>query len=240
MAVIFSQDFKATAQAYLGLATVLSGDAGRGIAHSCEAVDYAQELRHPHSICYVLSFLAGAYLIAGNPRAALPVAERTVVQSNEYGFPQWAAGGLMLRGWAHVELGDIEAGLADIRSSISGLEKTGTLIWMQFARYLLARALVADHQWAKAKEIVEPLLAEISAAGGRWYEAEVHRLRGDILRGRHKPMSDIEACYESAIATARRQGARMWELKVMESLDALHEAGAGRLADAKRKPAVKI
>jgi class 3 adenylate cyclase/predicted ATPase/ABC-type lipoprotein export system ATPase subunit len=240
MAVIFSQDFKATAQAYLGLATVLFGDAEGGIAHSREAVDYAQELRHPHSICYVLSFLAGSYLVGGNPRAAFPVAERTVVQSNEYGFPQWAAGGLMLRGWAHVEVGEIEAGFTDIRNSIRGLERTGTLIWMQFAHYLLARALVADHQWAKALEIVDRVSAEIRAAGGRWYEAEVTRLRGDILRGQHKPVSEIEACYESAIATAHRQGARMWELKARESLDALREAGAGRAAGAKQKPSMKI
>ena len=240
MAVIFSQDFKATAQAYLGLATVLSGDAESGIAYSREAVDYAQELRHPHSICYVLSFLAGSYLIAGNPRAAFPVAERTVVQSNEYGFPQWAAGGLMLRGWARVEVGEIEAGFTDIRNSIRGLEKTGTLIWMQFAHYLLARAFVADHQWAKAADIVDRLLAEIGAAGGRWYEAEVHRLRGDILRGQHKPMPEIATCYESAIAIAHRQGARMWELKAVESLDALREAGAGHMAGGKQKPSVKI
>jgi len=149
------------------------------------------------------------------------------VQSNEYGFPQWAAGGLMLRGWARVEVGEIEAGLADIRSSIRGLERTGTLIWMQFAHYLLARALVADEQWAKATEVVDRLLAEIKAAGGRWYEAEVARLRGDILRGQHKPLPEIEACYESAIAIARRQGARAWELKAMESLEALREAGTG-------------
>jgi predicted ATPase/class 3 adenylate cyclase len=240
MAVVFSQDFKSTAQAYLGLATVLFGDAESGIAYSCEAVDYAQELRHPHTICYVLSFLAGAYLIAGNPRAAFPVAERTVVQSNEYGFPQWAAGGLMLRGWARIEVGEIEAGLADIRNSIRGLERTGTLIWMQFAHYLLARALVADEQWTKAAEVVDRLLAEIKAAGGRWYEAEVTRLRGDILRGQHKPMPEIEACYESAIAIARRQGARAWELKATESLDALREAGTGRSSGVKQKPPLKI
>ena len=120
------------------------------------------------------------------------------------------------------------------------LEKTGTLIWMQFAHYLLARAFVAVHQWAKAADIVDRLLAEIGAAGGRWYEAEVHHLRGDILRGQHKPMPEIEACYESAIAIARRQGARMWELKAVESLDALREAGTGRTAGAKQKPSVKI
>jgi predicted ATPase len=240
MAVVFSQDFKSTAQAYLGLATVLFGDAESGTAYSRDAVDYAQELRHPHTICYVLSFLAGAYLVAGNPRAAFPVAERTVVQSNEYGFPQWAAGGLMLRGWARVEVGEIEAGLADIRSSIRGLERTGTLIWMQFAHYLLARALVADEQWAKATEVVDRLLAEIKAAGGRWYEAEVARLRGDILRGQHKPLPEIEACYESAIAIARRQGARAWELKAMESLEALREAGTGHNRSVKQKPPLKI
>lgn len=240
LALIFSHDFKATAQVYLGVVTALCGDIDEGVGHSLDALSYAQELRHPHSICYVLSFVAGTYLCAGNPQAAFPVADRTVVQSNEQGFPQWVAGGLMLRGWARLELGELEAGLADIRSSIRALEKTGTLIWMQFSHYLLARALVADQQWSKAAEIVDRLLAEIKAAGGRWYEAEVTRLRGDILRGQHRPASEIEACYESAIATARRQGARLWELRAMESLEALRESSSGRAAGAKQKPTVKI
>jgi class 3 adenylate cyclase/tetratricopeptide (TPR) repeat protein/ABC-type lipoprotein export system ATPase subunit len=168
LALIFSHDFKATAQVYLGVVTALCGDIDEGVGHSLDALSYAQELRHPHSICYVLSFVAGTYLCAGNPQAAFPVADRTVVQSNEQGFPQWVAGGLMLRGWARLELGELEAGLADIRSSIRALEKTGTLIWMQFSHYLLARALVADQQWSKAAEIVDRLLARSRrpAAGG--------------------------------------------------------------------------
>lgn len=240
LALIFSHDFKATAQVYLGVVTALCGDIDEGVGHALDALSYAQDLRHPHSICYVLSFVAGTYLCAGNPQAAFPVADRTVTQSNEQGFPQWVAGGLMLRGWARLELGELEAGLADIRSSIRALEKTGTLIWMQFSHYLLARALVADEQWSKAAEIVDRISAEIKAAGGRWYEAEVMRLRGDILRGQHRPVSEIEACYESAIATARRQGARLWELRAMESLAALREAGTDRTAGAKQKPTVKI
>jgi class 3 adenylate cyclase/predicted ATPase/ABC-type lipoprotein export system ATPase subunit len=240
LALIFSHDFKATAQVYLGVVTALCGDIDEGVAHALDALSYAQELRHPHSICYVLSFVAGTYLCASNPQAAFPVADRTVVQSNEQGFPQWVAGGLMLRGWARLELGELEAGLADIRSSIRALEKTGTLIWMQFSHYLLARALVADEQWSKAAEIVDRISAEIKAAGGRWYEAEVMRLRGDILRGQHRPVSEIEACYESAIATARRQGARLWELRAMESLAALREAGTDRTTGAHQKPTVKI
>jgi predicted ATPase len=226
LALVFAHDFKATAQVYLGVATALSGDADAGIAHARDALAYAQELRHPHSICYVLPFLAGTYLVAGNPQAAIPVADRAIAQSKEHGFPQWVAGALMLRGWAHLDLGELESGLEDVRSSISELQKTGTLIWMQFSHYLLARALAADGQLQEASDMVERLLAEIGASGGRWYEAEIHRLKGDILRSQGKPPFEIEPHYETAIAVARRQGARVWELKATESLDSLGKLGA--------------
>ena len=226
LALVFSLDFKATAQAYLGLTSVLLGDTEGGVAHNRDALAYAQDLRHWHSISYVLSFLAGAYLVAGNPRAAYPVAERTIASSTEHGFPQWSAGGLMLRGWARIDLGEIEAGLADIRNSIGGLEATGTLIWMQFAHCLLARALVASRELEPALKLVDKILAEIGATGGRWYEAEIHRLKGDILRGQGKLLSEIESCYETAITVARRQGARVWELRAVEALNALRELSA--------------
>jgi hypothetical protein len=167
LALIFSHDFKATAQVYLGVVMALCGDIDEGVGHSHDALGYAQDLRHPHSTCDVLSFLAGTYLCAGNPQAAFPVADRTVAQSNELGFPQWVAGGLMLRGWAHLGLGELEAGLADIRSSIRALRKLNADS-MQFSHYLLA-CLAADHQWSKAAEIVDRLSAEITAGGGRWY-----------------------------------------------------------------------
>jgi predicted ATPase len=146
----------------------------------------------------------------------------------------------MLRGWAHLDLGELEAGLEDARNSISELQKAGTLIWMQFSHYLLARALAADGQLQEASEIVDRLLGEFGASGGRWYEAEVRRLRGDILRLAHKPPSEAAACYEAAAAVARRQDAKMWERKAMQSLAALREDGAVSLAGNWHKPAVKI
>jgi predicted ATPase/class 3 adenylate cyclase len=226
LALVFSQDFKATAQAYLGLTSILLGDNEAGLAHSHAAAKSAEELRHRHSICYVLSFLAGAYLVAGNPQAAYPIAERNIANSNEYGFPEWSAGSLMLQGWARMDLGEIESGLIDIKTSIDRLRATGNVIWMQFAQYLLARALVASGQIEPALDLVERILAEIGASGGRWYEAEIHRLKGDILRRQGKPVLEIEPHYEAAIAVAQRQGARVWELKATESLNALRKPSA--------------
>jgi predicted ATPase len=187
------------------------------VAHCSDAIAYAEKLGHPHSISFVLSFLAGAYLLAGNPRVAFPVAERTIAYSNEYGFPQWSAGGLMVRGWARADLGEIEAGLTDIRNSIRGLETTGTLIWMQFAHYLLARVLVAQGRFQEASEIVNRILAEIETTGGRWYEADIHRLKGDIFTHEGRTVSEIESCYQIATAIVRRQDSQILDLMARKS-----------------------
>jgi hypothetical protein len=111
---------------------------------------------------------------------------------------------------------------------------------MQFAHYLLARALTADGQLQEASDIVDRLLREFGASGGRWYEAEVQRLRGDILGITRKSLPEAAACYEAAAAVARRQGTKMWELKAMDSLAALREDGAIRPTGYKHKPTVKI
>jgi len=221
LALVFSQDFKATAEAYLGLTSVLLGEVENGLDHSRSALAYAEQLRHPHSVCYVLPFLAGAYLVAGLPEEGYAAADRTIALSAEYGFPQWHAGGLMLRGWARVESGDVETGLADIQASIGALERTGTLIWMQFARFLLAKALAKASRPADAMEIVESIITEISGTSGRWYEAEILRLRGDLLAEMGDASEEAERSYEAAIAVAARQGALLWQLRATNSLAVL-------------------
>ncbi len=177
-----------------------------------------------------LPFLAGAYLVAGLPKEGYAVADRTILLSAEYGFPQWFAGGLMLRGWARGENGDVDAGLADIRASIGALEQTGTLIWMQFARFLLAKALAKAGQPDDAMEILDRIIGEISATSGRWYEAEILRLRGDLLAGGGGSLDEAERSYEAAIAVAARQGARLWQLRATNSLAELLR-GRGREAE---------
>jgi predicted ATPase len=221
LALVFAQDFKATAQTYLGLTSVILGDVAGGVAHSEEALRYAEQLKHPHSICYVLPFLAGTYLLAGKPAEAQAVAERAIDLSAEHGFPQWHAGGRLLRGWARIELGHADKAIDDIRTAMSGLEATGTLVWMQFARFLLARALAGARRPAEALLLVEQIVAEMAGTSGRWYEAEVHRLHGDLLAKAGRPRQEVEACYRTALAVADRQDAQLWRSRASAALDAL-------------------
>jgi predicted ATPase/class 3 adenylate cyclase len=217
LALVYSQDFRATAESYLGLATVVAGRVEAGLSHGNAALAHAEELRHPHSICYVLPFLTGAYLVAGRAEEALPVAERTIALSNQYVFPQWQAGGLLLRGWARLDLGDAAAGVDDIRKAIAGLEATGTLIWMRFAQFQLARGLAMTGERNAALEMAEQSLQHLSTTSGRWYEAEVHRFKGDLIAddARH----EAERCYQAAIDCATRQGSVLFHLRAMNALE---------------------
>ncbi len=224
LAMVFSQDQKATAQAYLALSSVLLGDINGGLALGHDAVAYAEHLRHPHSLAYVLAFLAGAYVLCDKPAAVQPIAERTIALSAEHGFPLWLAGCQLMHGWTQVELGNAERGLAEIRHGMDALEATGALTWVQFARYLLAQALAKTAQPRDAAKLVEQTLAALRGTSGRWYEAELHRLRGDLMLARNEAPMAAEACYEEAITIADRQGSRLWQLRATNSLAALWHA----------------
>jgi class 3 adenylate cyclase/predicted ATPase len=219
LALVFSLDFKAAAEAYLVLTSVLLGDIDRGLAYGRDAVAHAERLRHPHSICYALLFLAGGLVLCRDVQAARLVNDRARPLASEYGFPTWLAGAQMLEGWTLVELGDVKRGIDKLRDSIDALQATAST-WEHFARHLLAEALGNVGQPERALEMVNQMLRQIAATRGRWYEADIHRIKGDLLVKLGDP-SAAESCYQNAIAIATRQGARLWQLRATTNLATL-------------------
>jgi predicted ATPase len=72
----------------------------------------------------------------------------------------------------------------------------------------------------------------MAGTSGRWYEAELHRLRGDLLVREGASSAAAEVCYETAIAVAGRQGARLWQLRASNALAGYGVPRAGRLGSA--------
>jgi class 3 adenylate cyclase/predicted ATPase len=219
LAAVFSLDFKAAAGAYLVLTSVLLGDIDRGLAYGRDAVAHAERLRHPHSLCYALLFLAGALVLCRDAQGARLVNDRVMPLAREYGFSTWLAGSQMLEGWTLAELGDVNPGIDKLRGSIDALEATAST-WVPFARYLLSEALGNVGQPERALEMVDDMLRQIAGTRGRWYEADVHRIKGDLLVKLGAPAA-AESCYQDAIAIATRQGARLWQLRATTNLATL-------------------
>jgi hypothetical protein len=84
--------------------------------------------------------------------------------------------------------------------------------WLAAGAYLNARRV------AEGREIVDRAIAQIAAGGARQYEADLHRLKGEFTLMAGEDLGDAEAAFNSAIAIARRQLAKSWELQAKTSL----------------------
>jgi class 3 adenylate cyclase/predicted ATPase len=223
LTLTFSHDSKVTAFAYLALASALRFDCGDALKNGRAAVAHGERLKHPHSTCFGLSFLAGVHLLWRDPHAVFPIVDRCAALAKEHGFTQWIAGGQMLEGWIRLELGDVRQAVADLRRGIETMEETGALAWVQFARYLLGAALLALGETDEADGVVSHELSRLAGTSGRWYEAALHHVKGNAARARGD-LASAETCYETAISIAGRQGTLLWQLRAMNDLASLLDA----------------
>jgi predicted ATPase len=84
---------------------------------------------------------------------------------------------------------------------------------------LLAEALALTGKIEEGLAVLAEALAMAEASGARGNDAELHRLRGDLLgRLRSPGWKEVEACFRTALAVAREQGTRGFELRAAVSL----------------------
>jgi tetratricopeptide (TPR) repeat protein len=222
-AFIFSHDAKVTALSYMALTAVLQFDFGDALKNGEDAVAHAEQLRHPHSSCFGLAFLAGVHLLQRNLGAVVPIVERYTSLAQEYGFTQWIAAGHLQTGWLRLEVGDARQAVADLRRAIETMEETGALTWVQFTRCLLGAALLEAGECDEAVDVINHEMLKLAGTSGRWYEAELHRVNGNAQRLRGD-LAAAETCYQAAIAIAERSGALLWQLRAENDLATLCQA----------------
>ena len=184
-----------------------------------EALTLAQELSHPFSLAYALCWAAWLHQVCREGQAGLDRAEAAIVLSTEQGFPLWLAEGTIFRGWALAQQAHEMEGLSQLREGVAGYRAAGG----EFLRsQFLALLAEASGQGGRAEEglaAVAEALAFVERTEERFYGAELHRLKGELLL-QHSPdnQPEAEACFHQALDVARRQEAKSWELRAATSL----------------------
>jgi predicted ATPase len=98
---------------------------------------------------------------------------------------------------------------------------------------LLAGLYIKAENSSEALKLLDEALLRVDRLDERWFEAELHRLKGEaLLAGSPERAAEAETCYHRALAVARNQGARLWELRTATSLARLWR-GQGRRAEAR-------
>jgi adenylate cyclase len=168
----------------------------------------------------------------GEAAAAEACCDALLPLAAEQGFAFLLAEGSIFRGWALAAQGRAEAGIEQIARGLSAQRAAGAEMGRPSHLALLADSHARASQPEEGLRGVEEALARVAETGERAYEADLYRLKGELLaqlgqREGRKPAVDGEAeeCLRHAIDVARRQGARSLELRAASSLVRLHRTG---------------
>jgi len=189
-----------------------------------------EEVNHPLSLAHALNFSAWLYQARKEPQAVQLCIETVITLLGEEGSSYRLAQARILRGWAQVEQEQVTEGIILIQQGLSTWKATG-------AKALLPYYLALAEAYHKAGNTVAGLDALTSAmehvnkTEERWYEAELYRLKGELMLPKFQVSSspqplipstqaeaEAEACFQKAIDIARQQEAKSLELRATASL----------------------
>jgi predicted ATPase len=186
-----------------------------------EALARAQELSHPYSLARGLSYAA---LLHGHRRewsTAQERAEASLALSTAQGFGHWVGQVTFQRGWALAAQGQGEEGIAQMHQGLAAIRTTGATV-RPLALARLAEAYGGIGQAEEGLHRLAEALAAMDTTGERCDEAELYRIKGELLLRRAVPDApQAEACFQQALAVARRQQAKSLELRAALSLNRL-------------------
>jgi len=213
---LFGQDPGVACQAFGAVALWLLGYPDRALAASREAASRAHELGQPSSQALALHFAAMVRQCRRDVPGARACAELALAIAADQGMSFWQAGGTILRGWALAEAGDRAEGIALLRQGLDAWQATGSVTYRTYFLALLAEALAADGRTADALALLDEARALVEETSERLFEAELHRIRGNLLGPTAE--DEAEASIRQAVAVARRQQAKSLELRAVTSL----------------------
>jgi predicted ATPase len=215
----YGQDIGVSAFLILSWSLWHCGYPDRSARAADRALAYSQELVHAHTLAHALYYAGLAAAFARDVATACARSNDCVAVASEHGFPVWAAGGRILQGWADAQRGEATTGIARIRDGMAAAEATGTRLNKPLHLALLAEALALARKIGEALAALDDASAQAAVSGETGWDAEIHRLRGELTaRLPYPDPAKAENSFRTALAIAREQGTRGYELRAATSL----------------------
>ena len=198
-----------------------------------EAARIGEGRSHPFSDAVLLHFKAVLYQHQDEVEKVETTATQMLQICQEHGFSLWEAAATVMKGWALTELNRSEEGIPMIRKGIAAWEKTRAELLLPLFLALLAQAYQRAGQYTLALQTLDSALSVVTRTGERAYDAELTRRKGELCLALGKSTETIggkdttsavakaESYFQEALAIARRQGAKSWELRAALSLSEL-------------------
>ena len=188
----------------------------------------ARELNHPQTSVVAGHMAAQLHQLRGEAPRVQVLAKEAMELADEYGLALWVTYGLIELGWAEAELGDAKGGIEKMQRGLAEYEMTGAKLRFPYFLGLLADQLNRAGRLEEGLKVITRalILAEQTEEG--YALSELHRIKGELFlksgalnqadnhltdSPRSMLLSQARTCFADALAVAKRQGARLWELR---------------------------
>jgi predicted ATPase len=221
------------------------GYPAQALQRSHEALALAHMSAHPFTLALTLVTIVILQHMRRAGEVTLEYVQASVSLSTEHGFPYLRAIGIVLQGWELTRVEQGTAGLTQMREGLAALRAMGAEILRPNMLALLADACQCSGQLEDGLGALEEALVTAEQHTEHFYEAELHRLKGELILRQWRKASakptprdiqhlqrEAEVCFQQAMTIARRQQARAWELRAALSLSRLWQQ-QGQRAEAR-------
>jgi class 3 adenylate cyclase/predicted ATPase len=194
----------------------------QAVRRSQEAVALARTLAHPQSLVVAQFFAAYLHHRRREVPEMLAQTEAFLALATEQGLPLHMGYGAVWRGWVLAMQGQGEVGLAQMHQGMAAVLATGMELSRPLCLLLLAEAAGHINQVAEGLRLLTEAGAVMEESGRGEMLTEAYRLQGELLLRQAVPdTAQAEVCFQQALAIARQQQAKSWELRAAMSLSRL-------------------
>jgi predicted ATPase/DNA-binding winged helix-turn-helix (wHTH) protein len=246
-------DCKVICECFAARALWVLGYPDLAAERTARALQLARERGHPQTLVVAGHFAAQLHQLRGEISLVYERAKEAVELADEYGLELWLAFGLIELGWAEAELGNTHQGIERMQRALTAYKATGAKLWSSYSLQLFADQLAKAGRVEEALATITEALEYAEQSGEGYSLAELYRIKGQLIlktddpflltragKNRSRYIDEVSSarfqarsCFEQALAIAKQQRAKSWELRAAANLSRL-ESSQEPLAYAQR------
>jgi predicted ATPase/class 3 adenylate cyclase len=219
LATRFGQDIRVAILSYRSLALWMLGHPEAALADTNQALKDAREIGQTATLMYALGNTSYTHVLRRNYEATTAQCDELMILAREKDAILFRALTMSVRGMILALTGKAADAVQTIAPGITAWRSTGATLWIPWYLSCLATAHAQLGQFDDAWRCIDEAITKVETTKERWIEAEVHRIAGEIALMLPEPdAAKAEAYFERALAVARQQQAKSWELRAAMSI----------------------
>jgi predicted ATPase/class 3 adenylate cyclase len=220
LATRFGTDAEVSILSFRSRAMWLLGYPEAALADADQALKDAREIGQAATLMHALNHTTMfVHIPCGSYRAAKAALQEVIALADEKGALFWNVVGTMNEACVLTLTGKAQDAIQMFTSGIGAYRSTGATIWRPLHLSHLARAYAELGQFDDAWSCICEAMTTLKTTKEKWLEAEAYRMAGEIARlAPEHDAAKAEAYFERALAVARAQQAKSWELRAAMSM----------------------